>query len=66
MSEFKRQRMANKGVSLTVTRGIGQRKHKFNTKLKNTVGVILEACEKELLTPEEEDQDVTVSLYREV
>lgn len=65
-SEFKRNRVANKVIALTVSRGTGQKKHVFKTKPAREVEAILLACRKEFLTLEEEEQDVVLSLYRGV
>ncbi|CAM9897596.1 unnamed protein product [Sphacelaria rigidula] len=62
-SEFKRNRVANKVIALTVSRGAGQKKHVFKTKPAREVEAILLACRKEFLTLEEEEQEVVLSLY---
>lgn len=65
-SEFKRNRVANKVIALTVSRGAGQKKHVFKTKPAREVEAILLACRKEFLTLEEEEQEVVLSLYHGV
>lgn len=60
--------MAKKSVRLVVviSRGSGQRRHKFRVKLEKTVEDVLSACRREFLSAEEREQGVELSLHRGV